>query len=153
MQNNWFKTALASEPISDSTQQATNAVSGVSPLGNQPPNPANTSKPAGNAKPTQNQTEQEQQSKNQQTKREQTHRIALPEIANKVLPMLNSSLYSLTNEIMLRDDLNLPRESARGLAIEIMAAWLAASRQTDVSNLEQVVTNSMRISTLVNRYN
>jgi hypothetical protein len=147
MKNNWFKTALATEPLSDSTQQATNAVSGISPLATQPPNP---SEPTSDPQKTPTPTEKVQQGKAQQEEMGQIHNIVLPEIANKVLPTLNSSLYYLTNEIMSRDDLNLPQTNARGLAIEIMAAWLAASRQSEVSNLAGIVTKSVRINTIVN---
>jgi len=150
MENNWFKIAQATEPSSDGTQQATNAVSGISPLGAQPPN---STEQTINPKPTPTPEQKVQNNKNQQEERGQIHNIVLPEIANKILPVLNSSLYNLSNEIISRDELNLTQANARNLAIEIMAAWLGASRQSEVSNLANVVISSTRINTIINSSN
>lgn len=75
--------------------------------------------------------------------------VAVPDAANKALPALNESLHYLTTELAARDDMRLTEPAARGLAIEIMAAWLAESRKGTVSDLASIVVKSPRINAVL----
>jgi hypothetical protein len=140
-QNNWLKIAQIAEQTSEGNQQAVNAVSGKNITGTQPQQPDQR-----------NQTQQKPPQKSDQNNQIETARIrqeAIADIARSSLPSLNESLHFLSTEIMSRDDVRLPKEYANLIAVEIMAAWLAASRNGTVSDLASVVMKSARINNIL----
>ena len=75
--------------------------------------------------------------------------VSVPDAARRALPALNQALHLLTSELASMDDMRLPEDAARALAIEIMAEWLAASRKGTVSDLASVVARSQRVQGIV----
>lgn len=144
-ENNWFRIATAAEQPAEGDQQAENAISGFSQPGIKPASEESSVSP----KPTPTPVQKSEQGKQQQSQNAYIHQVALPDIANKALPTLNESLYNLTSSITAREDLNLTQDQSRLLAIEIIAAWLASSRQNMVSEMSSIVAGSARINSVV----
>lgn len=75
--------------------------------------------------------------------------VSIPDAARRALPSLNQSLYFLTNELMSRDDMRLPENAARTLAVEIMTEWITASRKGTISDLASIIAKSDRIQSVI----
>ena len=148
---NWFRVALAAEQAAEqasaAAQQASNAQAAMGVGGTQP---QTEGQPALEPTPTATPTQKVQQGKAQQAEIGAIQQVAVPDAANRALPALNESLHYLTRELLSRDDMRLSQDAARALAIEIMAAWLGASRQGTVSNLASIVVKSTRINAVLN---
>lgn len=146
---NWLKIAVAAEQGDENSQQSSNtSLKGAPPV---PQETGLSDKVESASKPplTPTTTQKSQQDKNARTENRINPKTSVMDAANKALPTLNQSLYTLTNELMSRDDIRLSENTARGLAIEIMAAWLAASRKSTVSNLAVFVGQSSRIESVL----
>lgn len=143
MEQNWFKIAQTNEQTAVH-QQAVNAIGGDNNTLSQQSG-QNQIAPAQTKTPTQN----IQQGREQQAELDKIRQVTLPDIANKVLPTLNGALHFLTSEILSRDDVAMPPEAAKQLAIEIMAAWLAESRRNPVSNLPLIIVKSDRVNRVI----
>ncbi len=142
---NWLKIALAAE------QQANNGQPNQPTQPTQPGQPNQLAEGEAPISPAPTPTTEQNVAAGKQQRQEfsKVREISVPDAARAALPTLNQSLYYLTNELMSREDLQLPTPAARALAIEIMAEWLAASRKGVVSDLASIVMSSPRISAVL----
>jgi len=145
MTKNWLKIATAAEQAIQDNQAATQ------PGDQQPgvPQPGGQPKQAIEPKPTQTPQQKSYEGKQQRAQLDAIRDVVLPDVARIALPAMNQSLHFLMNELMSRDDLRLTEDTGRKLAIDIMAAWLGASKMGAVSDLGTILTRSKAVETTI----
>jgi len=140
---NWFKTALAQEQSTPQGFTNPSTRGGQSEMSySSNPGQTETNSPV-EPKPTPTPAQKAEQGKQQRVETDRLRQVSVPEVANRVLPSLNAALHNLVNEVL---SINLPEPAARGLAIEIMAAFVAASKNGPVSEMTSVIVKSPRIN-------
>jgi hypothetical protein len=139
--SNWFKVAQAAMDAQEGQTEGQATQQGV-PAQNAAVQPAPTPTPVQNAATADK----------RQKMIENVHRVAIPDLARRSLPVLNQVLYSLGNEVTGTNNLHLQPAAAKAITIEIIAEWLAAVRQNgSVSNLETILANSPRLNAMVDQ--
>lgn len=142
---NWLTAAMDDPSQASNPKVDQDALQTVNPPAQKGEEPQSLIQP----EPTPTTQENVAKNKAQASQMDNIQSAVVPDVARVALPSLNQSLHFLTTELLSREDLRLQDTSARQLAIEIMLAWLSASRSGGVSDLASIVVKSPRINNLL----
>ena len=145
----WLKTALdAAAAPTGGTPGGQQTVQPTVPTGQEDSQQAQQDVSPIKPAPTPTTGQNAAKSNQQQAQTEHALQVSIPTVAQEQLGTLNQNLGSITDSLMRSHDMHLSETAARRLAVEIVAEWVAASRNGNVSQLANIIANSKRMRAL-----